>query len=516
MNRFPPLMIALLIPIAFPPGAGATDQTWRVSVDSTGVEGANSSILPAVSATGRLVAFQSLSSNLVAGDTNSSWDIFLRDRGTGSTERVSLTETGQEADGNSYNASVSDDGRFIAFESHATNLVSTEDNGQQDIYVRDRTLGTTTLISDAIGGADGHSSAPHISGDGRYVVFYSAATNLVPFDTNGFLDVFVHDLQTGLTEVVSQYLGTHGNGASWNPRISQDGQWVVFTTFASNLGFVDVNGVRDILLCDRQTSTLSRITTGPSGGFNSTSDRADVSGDGRFVVFESLATNIGLQDTNGTLDVILCDTTTGSFELLSYGSAGQANGPSRQPRISADGTRVSFSSTATNLASGDLNLSSDIFVHDRSGGSTVLVSTGSAGIGNLGSDAGDISESGDYVGFYSGATNLVPSDTNGLSDIFLRGPKLLFDLPNRIFYELDPFEFRIFPGYPPDCILVAVIAVDSQPLFRIVHMGSFTSCAYSLSGNVPSGLQGIQLDLQALVLTAGSLQWTNPVRMCFE
>jgi Tol biopolymer transport system component len=184
-----------------------------------------------VSADGRYVAFHSEATNLVAGDTNGSEDVFVRDRVTGTTERVSIATGGAEGNGHSSAESISADGRFVAFESQASNLVSGDTNGQADIFVRDRQTGTTERVSRATSGAQGNSlsGGPAISADGRFVAFLSFSTNLVPGDTNGHYDIFVRDRLNGTTERVSVATGgTQADGDSYSPAISADGRYVAF------------------------------------------------------------------------------------------------------------------------------------------------------------------------------------------------------------------------------------------------------------------------------------------------
>ena len=244
-----------------------TGITEIVSVDSSGNEGNSSSSLPAISADGRFVAFESLASNLVPGDTNTSPDIFVRDRQAGVTERVSVDSFGNQADTASFAPSLSEDGRCVAFASFA-HLVPGEVTAEQDIYVHDRQTGITELVSvDSSGNqANGEAFEPFISADGRHVAFHSTATNLVPGDTNGLGDIFVHDRQTGVTERVSvDSSGNQANGAAHEPVLSGDGRNVAFHSSASNLVAGDTNGLLDAFVRDRQTGTTERASIGFCG-----------------------------------------------------------------------------------------------------------------------------------------------------------------------------------------------------------------------------------------------------------
>ena len=294
----------------------------------------------------------------------------------GDTWRVSVASDGTQANGNSYGMSVSAislvsaDGRFVAFESDATNLVAGDSNNKRDIFVHDRQTGTTTRVSVASNGAqtNGNPLRPAISADGRYVAFDSDASNLVAGDSNGVYDVFVHDRQTGTTERVSVATGgAQGNGGSWQPSISADGRYVVFYTSADNMVPGDSNGQWDVILRDRQTSTTELISVGLNGQpGNGLSSAPSISADGRYVAFYSSAPDLVAGDTNNTQDIFVRDRQAGTTERVSVaGDGAQANGWSSYPSISADGRFVVFGSDATNLVAGDTNGKRDIFVHER-------------------------------------------------------------------------------------------------------------------------------------------------------
>jgi Tol biopolymer transport system component len=403
--------------------------TELVSVSSAGVQGNSSSYgTPSISADGRYVAFYSPASNLVSGDTNGSVDIFVRDRQTGTTELVSVSSSGVQGNGSSYSPSISADGRYVAFYSLASNLVTADTNLYEDVFVRDRQAGTTERVSVSSAGAQGNSSSytPSISADGRYVAFRSYATNLVSGNVNGYSDIFVRDRQTGTTTRVSvANAGYEGNNDSSSPSISADGRYVAFASLASNLvsGAGDTNGVEDIFVRDRQTGTTERVSVSSAGTQgNGASSSPSISADGRYVAFYSLASNLVSGDTNGTFDIFVRDRQTGTTELVSVSSSGvQGNSASSSPSISADGRYVAFYSPASNLVSGDTNGSADIFVRDRQTGTTGLASVSSTGAqGNGASYTPTISADGRYVAFYSPASNLVSGDTNGSADIFVR------------------------------------------------------------------------------------------------
>jgi WD40-like Beta Propeller Repeat len=436
------LAAAALAAFAFAPSAfAAPGDTTRVSDDSAGNQGDNYSLDDAISADGRYVAFSSRSSNLVPGDTNGEADIFVKDRQTGATERVSVDSGGNQASGASlgqglnYDATISADGRFVGFASAAANLVPGDTNGAADVFVHDRQTGATERVSiDSAGNQENDgpvSDTPlAINGDGRFVAFESQASNLVPGDTNGASDVFVHDRQTGGTERVSvDSAGNQATSHSQNPAISGDGRFVSFNSGASNLVAGDTNGTRDIFVKDRQTGTTERVNVDSAGNqaeggsFSfSVGVGNPISSDGRFVGFASDASNLVPGDTNGTFDSFLHDRQTGTTERVSVDSAGnQGNGDSYHSSVSADGRFVGFTSSASNLVSGDTNDAGDVFVKDRQTGTTERVSLNSSGEQASGGSSfyPAISADGSVVAFLSDATNLVPGDTNDVTDTFV-------------------------------------------------------------------------------------------------
>jgi Tol biopolymer transport system component len=406
--------------------------TTRVNVDSSGAQANNVSQNPSISADGRFVAFTSFATNLVPGDTNGFADIFVRDRQGGTTERVSVDSNGGQANSSSDMPSLSADGRFVAFMSYSANLVPGDTNGTWDVFVHDRATGLTERASVDSNGAQANASSqnPSISADGRFVVFMSYASNLVPGDTNAFLDVFVRDRQTGTTERVSvDSSGAQGDSDSGliYLSVSADGRFVAFDSHATNLVSGDTNGTWDVFVRDRQLGTTLRASLDSAGlQGNDISSGSSISADGRFVAFGSNASNLVPGDTNTVLDVFVRDLQSGTTERVSVDSSG-AEGDSESGfaglSISADGQRVAFTSFATNLVPGDINGIWDVFVHDRATGLTERVSVDSSGVGGNGYSGGEslsISADGRIVTFSSTATNLVAGDTNGTTDIFVR------------------------------------------------------------------------------------------------
>lgn len=383
------------------------------------------SYAPSISADGRYVVFVSRASNLVCDDTNSYEDIFVYDREAGRINRVSVASDGTQANGGSSLPSISADGRYIAFESNAANLIDDDINNCSDIFVHDRKTGQTLLVSVASNGeqANGCSYTPSISGDGRYVVFKSDATNLAPEDTNDSKDVFVHNLETGQTVLVSfETDGTQvgggcysspsisadgrfvafecsedilvysietgrtrlasitprdvsTNGDSLSPHISGDGRYIVGVMKIEGSGAVGEYELEEIFVYDQITGRSALISTAPDGNLGDRdSDSPFISPDGRYLVFASESTNLVGDDTNVAWDIFVLDRQTGQMNRVSVASdGGQANGHSLDPAISADGRYVVFASTATNLVKDDTNQYKDIFIHDRETGQTIRI-----------------------------------------------------------------------------------------------------------------------------------------------
>ena len=350
---------------------------------SDGTQTNADSVIASFSADGRFVAFDSEATNLVPNDTNVSSDVFLRDTCMGvavactpSTTRVSVSTDGTEGNGLSNHPSISADGRYIAFYSVANNLVPNDTNFAGDIFVRDTCTGapagcnpSTTRVSLANDGSESNYDValPLISSNGRFVVFTSQASNLVPNDTNGFSDVFIRDTCLGVpsgctpsTSLVS--VATDGSQAndtgSAAGAVSADGRFVAFQSLASNLVPNDANNTWDIFVrdtcfgapsgCSPTTTRISVASDGSEG--NDGSFVAAISQDGRFASFASLATNLVPTDTNGEYDVFVRDTCFGvtgacipSTTRVSVASdGGESNDDCLDPSVSANGRFVVF------------------------------------------------------------------------------------------------------------------------------------------------------------------------------
>ncbi len=384
---------------------------------------------PSISADGRFVAFES-DSALVVGDGNNAGDIFLHDRQTGETTLISINSNGTQADWYSYNAAISPDGDHIAFSSRATNLVAGDTNNTDDIFVHNRLTGVTTRVSIASDGtqANGGSGHPSFSIDGRFVAFQSGATTLVADDTNNAEDIFVHDRQTGNTTRVSvvSLNGFQSNGDSFNHydrSISADGRFVTFSSDATNLVNIDTNNAKDVFVHDRQTGETTRVSVTSEGAqANGYSDYPSISADGNLIAFHSPAPNLNTANSS----IYVHNRQTGETRLVSVASSGiPANLASEAPSISGDGRFVSFSSIATTLVSGDIFGYADIFVHELATGETTRVSVASDGSqATYGSNHSidtftAISNDGRFIAFSSVASNFVAGDTNN-RDIFVR------------------------------------------------------------------------------------------------
>ncbi|MBM3992398.1 MAG: hypothetical protein FJ298_15550 [Planctomycetes bacterium] len=438
-------MVEITLVAAFSLTAVLAQSTTRVSVDSRGVQGSSTSLLGSCSGDGRLVAFQSNSTGFAANDGNGLEDVFVHDRASGALECVSLTAAGATGDGASLGPRISADGRFVAFASDATDLVTGDTNGLRDVFVRDCLLGTTVCASRSSSGAqaDGPSATslfqgngpPHhspytidLSGDGRFVCFESLATNLVNGDTNNVRDIFVHDCVSGATERVSvDSSGAQSPNSSSFARISADGSRVSFWSLA-RLAPTDLNDQIDAFVRDRTLGVTLQASVGHSNlQSNGNSFALDISGDGRFVLLQSNSTTLLPGPPSVFSQIYLRDLVLGETTIVSVSSSGLTgnswSGLDLQGALSHDARFVLFDSWASNLGPGDTNSSIDIFVRDRLAGTTERVNLNSSGIQAFGRmRSWSISDDGRVAAFQADGevANLAAGDTNAAPDVFAR------------------------------------------------------------------------------------------------
>lgn len=419
------------------------DMLQRVSVSRLGVEGNRDSFSPSISADGRYVAFLSSADNLVDDDTNGYRDVFIFDREAGDVTRISVGYDGSEANGDSSDAHISNDGRFVAFVSEATNLVEGDENGFSDVFLYERERGAIRLVSESQDGVQGdnRSLQPAISANGRFIAFVSLAQSLGANDENDASDIFIYDATHDSLELISVASDDRqAQDTSKYPAISSDGRFVVYQSKASNLAAGDHNNMYDIFLRDRQEDTTELISRGIQGNAgNMESQRPSISDDGRFIAFESWASDLVDGDANFQSDIFVVERDTGEAELISVSSLGsQANHVNGGAVISGDGRYVAFSSMAGNLVPNDGNRSFDVYVRDREFGQTQLVSMNlNGGAGNGTSISPALTAAGNNIVFDSLATDLVAGDRNEHIDVFVfYAPSMVETVQHSIYLPL--------------------------------------------------------------------------------
>jgi len=432
--------------------------TFRASLNPTGAELTGPSERPQITPDGRYVVFQTRAAGLdpdpLLVDENGKFDIYRKDLATGAVARVSveglniLDQDGtRDPSDNCINPSISPDGRYVVFESTSTDIVENAGgSGKPDIFLRDMQASECVWISVPNVGtnSDGPSRNATISDDGRYVAFQSEATNLVPVDGNGnFSDIFVRDTLFSTTALISKDVnGVQATGGnSENPAISGDGQRVAFDSDASNLVLGDLAS-RDVFLKDwlAIVPTVTRVSIEGPGDLDGDGDLVNTNGnsfqptvsqDGRFVAFISAASNLVVGDNNElnglpVEDIYVRDTSLSVTSRVSLSSRdGEPSQHSRAPQISRDGRWVTFNSTAPDLVPDDRNNADDVFLRDTVTRTTIRISVATYGIESapfFDSRLPSITSDGRFVAFTSLAPNLAPNDTNGTSDIFIRGP----------------------------------------------------------------------------------------------
>lgn len=324
---------------------------------------------PTISGDGRLVVFASSASNLISGDTNGQWDVFVRDMDTETTWRISVYSDGRQGNNRSDSPAITPDGRYIAFHS-LVSFDSADTNGGYDVYLHDLNDGRTTLVSTTADGTVGNGDSiwPQISEDARSVVLFSGATNFVSGDTNGWSDVFVKDLLTGTIERVNvSSTGTQANGETIWPYISGDGSAVTFCSKASTLVTGDSNNNWDAFVHTMADGQTTRINVRPDGGQADSYTRSPTSltGNGRYVAFASLATDLVDGDTNGMQDIFIRDLLNETTQRVDFGYEGdEVNDDCFVPDLTSDGRYLTMTSEARNLDYGFAWYTRNIYVTD--------------------------------------------------------------------------------------------------------------------------------------------------------
>lgn len=453
------------------------------SASGLGVFGAkqnDGAVFIAVSQNARVVVWETLATNLSPDDGDALYDVYARDTDTGVTELVSRASgLGPKGNGNSRYPTVSSDGRFVAYTSESTNLDPADTTTRGDTYVRDLQTGATILADRATGanGVKGNGDGfdgMAMSADGRYVAWTTYSNNLDPADTDGDVtDVYVRDLVTNTTTLVDRATGTPGakaNTGSRNPEPSADGRYVAFDSLATNLSPDDPDTTQDIYVRDLQanTTTLVSRATGASGAKgNGASTQPSISDDGRYVAFNSAATNLSPDDADSTNDVYVRDLQTSTTYLASRatGAAGAKGNAisffNLDRNLSGDGRYVSFISNATNLDPADTESFPDMYVRDLQTNTTILASRANGPTGaqaNFAAQSPTISTDGRYAAFMSGSTNLNPDDTDTKGDLYVR------DLQANVVYleSRGPVSYARPKGATP---------------FRASLVPAFASCA---------------------------------------
>lgn len=350
-----------------------TDVTKKVTYSYQGGEADESSYDPVLTADGRYVAFISYATNLVPNDTNSSeWsrdglDVFIYDSQTETNERVSLKANGQQIKGNSV-GTISPDGKYVLFLTNGQ-IFPHEPMGpdQSALFLRDWHTGEIERVSRAVDGGlpNATPGGGSISFDNRYIVYNSEATNLVPGDTNGLMDVFVYDRLMGTTERINLTpAGGQANGRSSQAQISYDGRFVVFLSSANNLVSNDTNGEADIFVYERATKTTRRENVAENGAqANGFSRDPSICGNGRFVSYTTEATNLVPGDNNNQRDVIVRDLYKGTNAVATMNADGQfGNAKAHRSYMAPDCRSVAFSSDSSNLVANDTNNERDLFL----------------------------------------------------------------------------------------------------------------------------------------------------------
>ncbi|MBK8987631.1 MAG: PD40 domain-containing protein [Chloroflexi bacterium] len=433
-GRFPAaaLALSLLILLVFSQIASAqfVANAVRVSVGSGGAQSDLDSYFLAVSGDAQVVAFESFNTNWAPDQTEVNFvDIFIHDRTTNLTVKM-IGDDSQPADQRSFDPMVSADGRYVSFNSYASNFVPGDTNRHPwvddglDVFLYDRHTGQLSRVSlNRHGGQIDGNSVGFISPDARYVIFSSNGDGIVDTNSDRLTAIYVRDLQTGVIERITKGPGgVYPDGVVVGAESSYDGRFIVYASDATNLVPGDSNDVRDIMLYDRVTKE-TRLISRPVGGGQSSglSNPARISADGRYIVFRSFASNLVPNDSNGTADIFVYDRISESLEMVSVSSTGQqANAEGKDPAICGDGRYIVFTSEATNLVPIPHNGQRQVFLRDRLTQTTHLVTVGLGGeMGNGRAHRAVLSADCRSVGFATEASNIVPNDTNNARDLFV-------------------------------------------------------------------------------------------------
>ncbi len=399
------------------------------STKSDGTQGLANSDSPSISADGRFVAFET-TSQLVAADLNATSDVYLKDRSNGALTLISVNGVGVAA-GNSTGAAVSGSGEFVAFESSANTIVAGFGGGFTDIFVRNVAANTTAVASQrSVGGqANANSTNASISDGGTKVAFQSTSSNTVPggFGGGAFQEIYVRDLTAGTTSVASvDGTGTPQNGASANARISGNGQFVAFQSTSSDLVTGFGSAAQSDIFVRNLTANTTAVANKNGGGVraNAAATSPDVSDDGRYVSFLSTATDLVAGFGGANADVFLRDMTANTTQVASKNSTGGAsNSSSFFAEVSGNGRFVLFQTAATNIVTGFGGAGLfNAFVFDRAGGTTLVASRNSVGVQSNGGNFNpmSINRDGRFVAYFGSATDVVTPDTNGaIRDVFV-------------------------------------------------------------------------------------------------
>jgi Tol biopolymer transport system component len=427
-----------LVPWLDSPAEGSpTSKPWgrsttRVSVNSAERQADHWTEWASISANGRFVVFDGPPTNLDRRDRDRDYEVFLRDRRTGTTRLVSVGLGGGACNSTCTDAQISANGRVVTFTSHASNLTADplQRHGTSHVFVRDLDTETNELITVEVDGGPavgGGAGDPVVSADGRYVAYEGFFPDVVsPRVARNRGHILVRDRLRQTTDLVSVGRdGSEGDGSSGTPAMSADGRVVAFASRASNLVARDRNREWDVFVRDLITGGTRRVSVGMGGRQpNGPSGQPSLSPDGRFVAFRSAASNLVRRDTNGVPDVFVRNMRTGVTRRVSVGAREQqANAASETPLVSAGGRAVAFTSEASNLVAGDTNGVPDVFVRHLVRGFTRRASVGPHGrqaSARVGSFLDAITPDMRHVVFGTHSANLVRGDTNGKSDTFVR------------------------------------------------------------------------------------------------